>query len=458
MSKKQSTISKVFSIIFILVSIFVIYKLFTIYKTYSFYGFTKAEFKLGTSEFKRDFENKYGEHASYKIKSAEFNDAMFYKEVEVTPNTPYRVTCMVKTENIEPEIINSDAGANISILDSTEISRSITGTNDWQKIELIFNSKNRTSVIIGFRIGGNGSNCKGTAWFSDLKVESGNAISDSNWNIGCFIFEEIDVTLEDGKNYNFKMDLDDIERTNNNLKRFQSSCSELSNRKLSVTYDIHNIETPVNTISYSEEHGYYVGPNDVRHLISDIVFENGYNHIFIIVRMGNDEDEIKVNDWIGLGGMDLYDIGFSTIRLPNSSESYEQKYDYRINTFPEEVYIHEFLHTLERDSKEYGYSVPALHDHEVYGYEEDFAENLKQWYKDYMRKNVYDEKTGTYIGLDERIFSMKPANSTNFMYPMEIEFEEEPENIIEEIRAMFATIGNNANYNKEGTNNESIRF
>ena len=67
--------------------------------------------------------------------------------------------------------------------------------------------------------------------------------------------------------------------------------------------------------------------------------------------------------------MDYYGIGFSNIRLPNDSKSYIYKYDSRINAFPEEVFLHEFLHTLERNAKEYGYERPELHDYEKYGYQ-----------------------------------------------------------------------------------------
>ena len=66
--------------------------------------------------------------------------------------------------------------------------------------------------------------------------------------------------------------------------------------------------------------------------------------------------------------MDYYGIGYSNIRLPNSSKNYIYRYNTRINTFPEEVFIHEFLHSLERTSKEYGYQIPALHDYAKYGY------------------------------------------------------------------------------------------
>ena len=82
--------------------------------------------------------------------------------------------------------------------------------------------------------------------------------------------------------------------------------------------------------------------------------------------------------------MDYYGIGYSNIRLPNSSKSYMYKYDSRINTFPEEVFLHEFLHSLERTSQEYGYQIPELHDYEKYGYESQNLTGLKDWYQDYM--------------------------------------------------------------------------
>ena len=67
--------------------------------------------------------------------------------------------------------------------------------------------------------------------------------------------------------------------------------------------------------------------------------------------------------------MHYYGIGFSNIRLPNDSNSYIYKYNSRINAFPEEVFLHEFLHSLERNADEYGYERPELHDYEKYGYE-----------------------------------------------------------------------------------------
>lgn len=295
----KKSISRIFSWIFTIIMLFAIYKLFGIYKTYYFNGFVKAEANMKISQFIRDSEVKYSEDDSYKIVSSELNDATIYKEIQVEPNTPYRVTCMVKTENVIPENINTDGGACISIIEAPEISKSITGTNDWQQLELMFNSQKRTKVKIGFRLGGNYGSAKGTAWFSDFKLEKGINIENSTWKFACFIFENVDVNI-DGEQMKFSAKLSDIESVRVNMQRFKYSCEQMSKNKMKVNYDIYNIKEPLTTISYSDEHGYYFDPYDVKAFIEDIVLENNYDYIFIAVKMGNNLKEIPVNNWVGL--------------------------------------------------------------------------------------------------------------------------------------------------------------
>lgn len=140
-----------------------------------------------------------------------------------------------------------------------------------------------------------------------------------------------------------------------------------------------------------------------------------------MLNCGDDEHEndIQVNDWIGLGAMDYYGIGYSNIRLPNNSQSYIYKYNTRINTFPEEVFLHEFLHSLERTAQEYGYEVPDLHDYETYGYKNEALIGQKEWYKDYMNKQI--KTTSGYIGLPKEIYTLKPAKNSNFEYSYKLE-------------------------------------
>lgn len=133
--------------------------------------------------------------------------------------------------------------------------------------------------------------------------------------------------------------------------------------------------------------------------------------------------------------MDYYGIGFSNIRLPNDSQSYIYRYNARTNQFPEEVFLHEFLHTLERNSDEYGYERPELHDYESYGYENEPVIGQRQWYRDYMNKDI--RTSNGYVGLPEEIYTLKPAKSSNFETSYDVDVFKEPENLIEEIKQII---------------------
>lgn len=133
--------------------------------------------------------------------------------------------------------------------------------------------------------------------------------------------------------------------------------------------------------------------------------------------------------------MDYYGIGFSNIRLPNDSKSYIYKYNTNLNQFPEEVFLHEFLHSLERNAEEYGYDRPELHDYKKYGYENEAVIGQKRWYTDYMNQNI-KSVTGN-IGLPNEIYTLKPAKSSNFNYSYAIEEFKQPENIIEELKEIW---------------------
>lgn len=137
--------------------------------------------------------------------------------------------------------------------------------------------------------------------------------------------------------------------------------------------------------------------------------------------------------------MDLNGIGYSNIRLPNDKSSYIYTYNSYINTFPEEVFIHEFLHSLERILKERNYDIPNLHDYKKYGYSEERLIGLKNWYSDYMRCNI-KANDGTKIGLNEIVYTLTPPAESDFKYSMEIEFFNEPQNIIEEVKALLENI------------------
>lgn len=198
-NNSKGKFTKIIDIIILIILLMVLYFAYKYYQKNNFNNYIRSESNPYTSEFIRDDEEKYSERASYKIQSDKFNDAMFYKTIKVEKNQPYKVTCMVKTKHVEAEGENSGIGAQISIEGTTERSIAISGTKDWQKIELIFNSKNRDTLNLGFRLGGYLGSAKGEAWFSDFTFEQGTTSKDSEWKFACFIFETTDVTIGDKK-------------------------------------------------------------------------------------------------------------------------------------------------------------------------------------------------------------------------------------------------------------------
>lgn len=290
--------SGVFSnIIFFVIIITIIGVTYKIFRKNNFNEFIKSVYISEGSQFTRDEVEKINENDSYKITSLDFNDAMFSKKIEVEENTPYKVKCKVKTRNVENKKDKSNGGANICIVDTTEKSESITGTNDWTEIELMFDSKNRKEVEISFRLGSYDDNTKGEAWFSDFEISKGESIIDTNWKMGLFIFENTKVT---SKNINNQMTEDEVKLLKNNMKRYEKSIKNMSNNQISITSKIYNITDPITTISYDEENGYYINPLDVSSQIKEIVEKEDFDHIYVAMKLGNISESNNTIDWIGL--------------------------------------------------------------------------------------------------------------------------------------------------------------
>ena len=281
---RKSIVGKIVYIITIIILCILLVYAYNYYQSNNFNDFVKSEASLYKSQFKRDNIIKYGENRSYEIISPDYNDAMFYKTINVEKNQPYKITCMVKTENVESEDEISGVGAHISIEGSTERSVAIQGTNDWQEIELIFNSKNRETINIGFRLGGNLGQAKGKAWFSDFKLEEGNLENNNDWKFACFIFKNTDVNLN-GNEIKLQVTNNDISDIKDTVRRFENSCYTLSEGKMTANCDIYEIDTPITELSYDEEFGYYVSPENVEEQIKKIVEQNDYDHIFVVLRL-----------------------------------------------------------------------------------------------------------------------------------------------------------------------------
>lgn len=450
----KKVISRIFSLIIL---IGLITALVYIYNKYYFNDFIKANENKGETSYYRDSSQKYNGQKSYCIENKDYNDALFFKEISVKKDTPYRITCMVKTENVESDKPET-SGACISIMGTADQTIPIQGTTDWQKVTLLVDSKEQDTLDISFRLGGYDGYSKGKAWFSDIHVEEGIKDETSDWNVVCFLIDNIDVNIE-GKHHTYSLTQEDKDLLKDNLKRFANTVESFSNNAMTVSYQTVEIKEPLTSLSYDQENYYYVAAKDVKPLIDDYVQKNEYDHIFIGIRMGDTLSSIPVNEWIGLGSMRYDSIGFSNIRMPNDlRNSTMYKYNIKNDTFPEEVFVHEFLHSLERNLTEKGYTFPALHDNEKFGYENQNKTGLKEWYRDYMRCNI-DSNVGK-TGLDQIVYKTKPIQLSDFNYAHEIEFENVPHNIIDIVSQIISNfkqvMSNNSNSEINETNYVTI--
>lgn len=121
----------------------------------------------GVTQFSYDETVVHTGSKSAFIVNNSANDSRFKQTINVKGNTYYRLSCWVKTENVGSE----QKGANISIENSTDTSKDIKGTSNWEYLELYGKtSPNQQSFTLTLGLGGYGSTNTGKAWFDSVEV------------------------------------------------------------------------------------------------------------------------------------------------------------------------------------------------------------------------------------------------------------------------------------------------
>ena len=98
------------------------------------------------------------------------NDARWTPLVSVQPNTVYRLSGWVKTENVGHTEESVDAGANLCLFGDFVYGKGLFATNDWRLLSLTFNSGVADQVVVCARLGFFSGTTTGTAWFDDLRL------------------------------------------------------------------------------------------------------------------------------------------------------------------------------------------------------------------------------------------------------------------------------------------------
>jgi alpha-L-arabinofuranosidase len=104
---------------------------------------------------------------SVRVSSENGADSGFQTAVEVKPYSKYKLSGWVKTQDVKP---GTSKGALFNIHGTDFMTAAVSGTQDWTRVEVSFDTGATDAVLINCLFGGFGRTT-GTAWFDDVGLE-----------------------------------------------------------------------------------------------------------------------------------------------------------------------------------------------------------------------------------------------------------------------------------------------
>ena len=119
------------------------------------------------AEFALDPSIAHSGKNSVRISSTEGADAAWMIVIPAKPFSRYRLSGWVKTQGLEP---GTGRGALFSLRGTDIRTKAVTGTQDWTRLELVFDSGANDALSLNCLFGGWGK-ATGTVWFDDVEIE-----------------------------------------------------------------------------------------------------------------------------------------------------------------------------------------------------------------------------------------------------------------------------------------------
>lgn len=133
-------------------------------------GFGNSVYTGQVSEFSWEQDGGIDDSGCLKIESHQDNDARHVIELDVLPETHYRISAWIRTENV-PEV-SSAVGGNISVLNTFHKAGNLCGTQDWTKVDLYgVTDTDQSTIKVCLRLGFYSGVNTGTVWFDNVEVE-----------------------------------------------------------------------------------------------------------------------------------------------------------------------------------------------------------------------------------------------------------------------------------------------
>lgn len=237
---------------------------------------------------------------------------------------------------------------------------------------------------------------------------------DSDYRVLWAIIPNSDITYNGSKKLTASITKQQVDKLKSIGNDFASRITELSdgNAKLQVTIMI--CEEPLKSASEVWQDSYWVNQDDLPNSIKKTAVD--YDCIIATAMLTSNEAELG-NDYWGLTYTSpvtmVAEETCSTISY-NCSYSFIQFLPelYLSQTYPEEVYVHEWIHTLENNVVDEYCKIPSADGAETYGYSKTQDDSWYSYYGDILKGKVKDPKNGELLGMTKEAW--KNLNVSNY--------------------------------------------
>ncbi len=225
------------------------------------------------------------------------------------------------------------------------------------------------------------------------------------------LWVNVDSVSVDG--VSVRMNGDDYARSEDLSKRFEVFVENATNGLVDIQLTTETIYAPVRSLGiwYSPD-GYanaWIEPTSIKESL-DVFFEKEqYDGIMVCGRL----DGFYAEGYWGLGqGPSEYSngAGYAFVRFLDEADDpvYWASTPSENVPYPEETYVHEWIHEIEQHFANMGLIIPSPHDAEKYGYQKHNGNWLYDYYADILGCRIWDGEK--YIGVPEYAWEYTPSS------------------------------------------------
>ncbi len=313
-----------------------------------------------TKFFTDDTVHTSGSAYSIMLENTNYDTGCVEKTYDVEPYTTYRFSAMVKYSGYQPfPYSKEESGACIGEAYYYDPYKDVymvpygrsdfTVSSDWTLLEYEFTTGNETAHGLRLQNG----DCKGKAWFSDIRLEK--AETTNSWNILAVFFRNADANVVlNGKRVRYRMSLTEsniYEMNKYALDNLPANLKALSDGRLTVNsidrYYSDEVLTEKDLMKY--EDGYCVDEQKSTVLsktLDKYLVRKKYHQVIIFVPFVGEDGTALTGDWWGLGGTSYKGVYFAQI-----TNSWDRAFEIG-DKFQGQVAVHEMCHCLENASED----------------------------------------------------------------------------------------------------------